>query len=83
MVTPLWYNVTMGIFGDEEAHKAWNWVLEMYGYTLATYKAGQHVGLKTHINMLAHPPFDKTEVIDLLPFDRAMRSYDLPYIFSA
>ncbi len=37
-------------------------VLEMYGYTLATYKAGQHAGMRVIDNMLAHPPFDKKEV---------------------
>ena len=37
-------------------------VLEMYGYALATYKVGQHVGITTYENMLAHPPFDKKEV---------------------
>ncbi len=38
LVAPVWYNITMGIFDDDEAHKAWSWVLEMYGYSLATYK---------------------------------------------
>ena len=56
----------MNIFNDDEAHKAWNWVLEMYGYCLATYRVGQHVGLQTHENMLAHPPFDKKEVQKLI-----------------
>ena len=23
-VTPVWYNTTMAIFNDDEAHKAWN-----------------------------------------------------------
>lgn len=31
MLVPEWYNTTMAIFNDQEAHKAWNWVLEMYG----------------------------------------------------
>jgi len=59
---PMWFNTTMDIFNDEEAHKAWNWVLEMYGYSLATYKLNQHIGMKVWDNMLAHPPFDKKEV---------------------
>lgn len=29
VVAPVWYNITMGIFDDEEAHSAWSWVLEM------------------------------------------------------
>ncbi len=61
-LAPLWYNTTLEIFEDREAHKEWNWILEMYGYTLATYRAGQHLGMKVIPNMLAHPPFDKQEV---------------------
>lgn len=36
----------MEIFDDKEAHDAWNWVLEMYGYAIATYRAGQHVNMR-------------------------------------
>ncbi|KAJ9512188.1 hypothetical protein QJQ45_012658 [Haematococcus lacustris] len=41
--------------------QAWNWVLEMYGYSLATVRAGLHKGLTTSVNLLAHPPFDTSE----------------------
>jgi hypothetical protein len=61
LLAPLWYNTTMEVFNDKTAHAAWNWVLEMYGYTLAVYRAGQHTNLKQYSEMLAHPPFDKTE----------------------
>ncbi|GLC53212.1 hypothetical protein PLESTB_000720300 [Pleodorina starrii] len=61
-LAPIWYNTTIDIYEDKEAHDAWNWVLEMYAYSLATYRAGQHVNMKVHPNMLAHPPFDKEEV---------------------
>jgi len=62
VLAPLWYNTTMQIFQDDTAHKAWNWVLEMYGFSLATFRAGLQKGLVTHENMLAHPPFDTKEV---------------------
>ncbi|KAG2433123.1 hypothetical protein HYH02_012825 [Chlamydomonas schloesseri] len=62
VLAPIWYNTTMEIFDDKEAHDAWNWVLEMYGYAIATYRAGQHVNMRVVPNMLAHPPFDKEEV---------------------
>ncbi|KAG2489813.1 hypothetical protein HYH03_011762 [Edaphochlamys debaryana] len=61
-LVPVWYNTTLEIFEDDEAHKAWNWVLEMYAYTLATYRTGQHKNMVVVPNMLAHPPFDKEEV---------------------
>ncbi|KAG1669891.1 hypothetical protein FOA52_002417 [Chlamydomonas sp. UWO 241] len=73
-MAPIWYNVTMEIFNDKEAHEAWSWVLEMYGFTIAThkaglygftiatYKAGLHEGLTAYSNMLAHPPFDSKQV---------------------
>lgn len=57
-----WYNMTMRIFDDKEAHEAWNWVLEMYGYSLASYEVGQHKGMAIVDSFLAHPPFDKTEL---------------------
>lgn len=33
----------------------------MYGYTLATYRAGLHKGLLHSESLLAHPPFDANE----------------------
>lgn len=61
-LAPVWYNTTIDIFNDAEAHAAWNWILEMYGYTIATYRTGQHVNMKVYPNLLAHPPFDRDEV---------------------
>ncbi|KAG2489819.1 hypothetical protein HYH03_011768 [Edaphochlamys debaryana] len=61
-LVPVWYNTTMEIFTDTESRNAWNWVLEMYGYSLATYRTGQHKNMVVVPNMLAHPPFDKEEV---------------------
>ncbi|GAX78872.1 hypothetical protein CEUSTIGMA_g6311.t1 [Chlamydomonas eustigma] len=76
----VWYTVTMGIFNDDEAHKAWNWVLEMYGYALATYMQKQHVGLKTYENFLAHPPWDKKEVTEKgEPFYLLHLTYPMKY----
>ena len=58
-VCPLWLNTTISIFDDAEAKKAWGWVMEMYGYALATYKAGVHVGMSVDVaKMMAQPPFD-------------------------
>ncbi|GLI67444.1 hypothetical protein VaNZ11_011637 [Volvox africanus] len=62
VLAPIWYNTTLDIYEDKEAHDAWNWVLEMYAYSLATYRAAQNANIKVHVNMLAHPPFDKEEV---------------------
>ena len=57
-VATLWFNTTVTISNDAEAHKAWGWILEMYGYSLATYRAGVHQGLDVNKDMLAEPPFD-------------------------
>ncbi|KAJ9512189.1 hypothetical protein QJQ45_012657 [Haematococcus lacustris] len=56
-LAPVWYNTTMEVFADPKAYSAWNWIVEMYGYTLATYRTGLHKGLLTQ-SFLAHPPFD-------------------------
>mmetsp|Transcript_23437 Transcript_23437/g.76276 ORF Transcript_23437/g.76276 Transcript_23437/m.76276 type:complete len:519 (+) Transcript_23437:33-1589(+) len=39
-VAPIWANVTVRMKQDKEADKAWGWVLEMYGYTVAAKLAG-------------------------------------------
>ena len=57
-VVPLWLNTTIALFDDAEAHKTWNWVLEMYGYILAIYKAGVHRGIAQSTSIMAQPPFD-------------------------
>jgi ribosomal protein L24E len=42
--------------------QVWNWVLEMYGFALATFRTGQHVGSSQLDNLVAHPPFDEHEL---------------------
>ncbi|GFH18151.1 uncharacterized protein HaLaN_14902 [Haematococcus lacustris] len=79
-LAPVWYNTTMDIFKDETAHKAWNWVLEMYGYSLATVRTGLHKGLTTSVNLLAHPPFDTSEqASNGLPFYILHLTYPMRY----
>jgi hydroxyproline O-arabinosyltransferase len=52
-----WMNITHAIFDDTEANKAWGWVLEMYGFTIAEYLAG--IGrVSLHLNLMAQPPWD-------------------------
>ncbi|KAJ9512037.1 hypothetical protein QJQ45_004607 [Haematococcus lacustris] len=46
-----------GVYALVYVPQAWNWIVEMYGYTLATYRTGLHKGLLTQ-SFLAHPPFD-------------------------
>ena len=37
---PVWMNTSIAIFKDQEANKAWGWVQEMYGFTLALWISG-------------------------------------------
>lgn len=46
VLAPIWYNTTLDVYEDKEANDAWNWVLEMYAYSLSTYRAGQHADMK-------------------------------------
>jgi len=56
-VAETWMNTSHAIFDDDEAHKAWNWVLEMYGFTISCYIAGiQPADL--HVKMMSQPPWD-------------------------
>eukprot|EP00884_Botryococcus_braunii_P021975 jgi/Botrbrau1/8461/Bobra.0237s0078.1 len=56
-VAETWMNVTHQIFDDEEAHKEWGWVQEMYGFTIACYNAG--IGkIEVYSKMMAQPPWD-------------------------
>ena len=53
----LWFNVTIAIFDDAEANKAWGWVLEMYGFAIAEYLAG--LGrVSLHLDLMSQPPWD-------------------------
>jgi hypothetical protein len=57
---PLWMNTSIAIFKDQEASKAWGWVQEMYGFTIALWLAGiKHVDLYLH--MMSQPPWDVHE----------------------
>jgi len=59
-MAPEWMNMSIAIFNDPEANKAWGWVLEMYGFTLALSKLG--IGpVDVHLKMMAQPPWD-TEI---------------------
>ena len=39
-MAPVWSEVTLKIKMDKEADKEWGWVLEMYGYTIASKSSG-------------------------------------------
>ena len=41
-VAARWLNTSIAIFDDAEARSTWGWVQEMFGYRLATYRAGVH-----------------------------------------
>ena len=56
-VGPIWHDVTLKIKQDREADKAWGWVLEMYGYTIASKIAGVRHDLRPAL--MAQPPWDK------------------------
>mmetsp|Transcript_63547 Transcript_63547/g.200965 ORF Transcript_63547/g.200965 Transcript_63547/m.200965 type:complete len:560 (+) Transcript_63547:123-1802(+) len=55
-IAPVWMNVTMAIKLDHEANKAWGWVLEMWGYTIAAKIIG--VSHDLHPALAAQPPWD-------------------------
>ena len=57
-VAPIWHDVTLKIKQDPEADKAWGWVLEMYGYTIAAKIAGLQHDLRPKLQ--AQPPWDKS-----------------------
>lgn len=57
-MAPTWMNTSMDIFNDPEAHTAWGWVLEMYGFAISCFKQG--VGpIDLHLKMMAQPPWDE------------------------
>lgn len=57
-VAPIWHDTTLKIKTDPEADKAWGWVLEMYGYTIAAKIAGLQHDLRPKLQ--AQPPWDKS-----------------------
>lgn len=60
-VAEIWLNTSVAIWNDKEAHEAWSWILEMYGFTLATHIAGLR-GISTPAEFMAHPPWDTNRV---------------------
>ncbi|KAK9823561.1 hypothetical protein WJX72_003781 [[Myrmecia] bisecta] len=73
-VAPGWLNVSLAIFHDEEAHKAWGWVQEMYGFTISCYNAGI-APIDLHLDMMSQPPWDTT----LEPFYLLHYTYGMDY----
>jgi len=54
---PIWQNMSIAIFQDQETNKKWGWVQEMYAFTITLYKIGiRHVDLALHLQ--AQPPWD-------------------------
>ncbi len=52
----------------------------MYGFTLATFRAGVHKDMLQSLNLLAHPPFDKKEFErDGLPYYILHLTYPMKY----
>lgn len=55
-IAPTWVNVSLAMKSDQEADKAFGWVLEMYGYALASALHGvQHILRK---DFMLQPPWD-------------------------
>ena len=50
-VAPIGHDVTLKIKRDKEADKAWGWVLEMYGYTIAA-KIGTFTLISIIVSMI-------------------------------
>ena len=57
-IAPTWHDVTVKIKRDPEANKEWGWVLEMYGYTIASWLSGVRHDLRPKLQ--AQPPWDKS-----------------------
>jgi len=55
-IAPTWLNVSLAMKNDPETDKAFGWVLEMYGYAVASALHGvRHVLRK---NFMIQPPWD-------------------------
>eukprot|EP00249_Psilotum_nudum_P016676 c25940_g1_i1 orf=346-1458(+) len=55
-IAPTWMNVSLQMKDDPEADKAFGWVLEMYGYALASALHGVHHILRK--DFMIQPPWD-------------------------
>lgn len=57
LVAPVWFNMSLAVHNNEVAVKEWNWVQEMYAFTMSLWKAGiRRVDLKPE--MMGQPPWD-------------------------
>lgn len=56
-VAPRWVNLSLAIFDDTEASKAWGWVQEMYAFTISVFNAGI-LNVDLHPKMMGQPPWD-------------------------
>ncbi|KAG9147978.1 hypothetical protein Leryth_003568 [Lithospermum erythrorhizon] len=57
-IAPTWMNVSLAMKKDPEADKAFGWVLEMYGYAVASALHG--VGNILYKEFMIQPPFDRS-----------------------
>eukprot|EP00775_Hariotina_reticulata_P010145 gene10145-10303_t len=57
-VMPLWQNLSVAIYKDEEANHKWGWVQEMYAFTISLYIHGvRHVDLILHMELSRDKPY--------------------------
>jgi hypothetical protein len=59
-VIPEWQRLSVAIFRDPEANKAWGWVQEMYAFTIALYNLGVRRTVLSP-ELAAQPPWDADE----------------------
>lgn len=59
-VIPEWQRLSVAVFRDAEANKAWGWVQEMYAFTIALYNLGVRRTVLAP-ELAAQPPWDTTE----------------------
>jgi hydroxyproline O-arabinosyltransferase len=59
-VIPEWQRLSVAIFRDREANKAWGWVQEMYAFTIALYNLGVRRTVLAP-ELAAQPPWDTSE----------------------
>mmetsp|Transcript_14428 Transcript_14428/g.39084 ORF Transcript_14428/g.39084 Transcript_14428/m.39084 type:complete len:552 (+) Transcript_14428:90-1745(+) len=75
----LWMNISIAIFKDQEASKAWGWVQEMYGFAIGAWLAGIK-RFDLHLQMMAQPPWDsKLEFAPGKPFFINHYTYGMDY----
>ncbi|GMH33444.1 hypothetical protein BSKO_01278 [Bryopsis sp. KO-2023] len=74
-----WLDLTLKIYHDEEAHKEWGWVQEMYAFSLTAF----NLGLKNMTmvpNMMGQPPWDDAlNVTSTTPFYLIHYTYGMDF----